>query len=82
MGYHVYVLRSESSGRLYMGHTANLDRRLQEHRTGQTPSTRKRGPWHLVATRTFETRSSAMAEERALKALKSPKRVLETVAAW
>ncbi|WP_412062353.1 GIY-YIG nuclease family protein [Rubrivirga sp. IMCC45206] len=79
---HVYVLRSERTGRLYVGQTADLDRRLHEHRSGHTPSTRSRGPWALVASRPFESRAEAVRTERALKALKSPRRVLETAASW
>ena len=79
---HVYVLRSESSGRLYVGHTADLDRRLDEHNAGHSLSTRGRGPWTRVASKAFAKRSDAVRAERALKALKSPARVLETVASW
>ena len=78
----VYVLRSEASGRLYIGQTADLMRRLGEHAAGQSPSTRGRGPWALVATRAFETRSEAVRVERALKAMKAPSRVLDAVASW
>ncbi|QXD15095.1 GIY-YIG nuclease family protein [Rhodocaloribacter litoris] len=38
MDCHVYVRQSASSGRLYIGHTYNLERRLAEHNAGQTPA--------------------------------------------
>ncbi|HUU22456.1 MAG TPA: GIY-YIG nuclease family protein [Phycisphaerae bacterium] len=31
MGFVVYILRSVSDGRLYVGHTNNLSRRLRQH---------------------------------------------------
>src|SRR5690606_12001083 len=45
MPFHVYILQSKTSGRLYIGHTQDLERRMQEHAAGQTRSTRGRGPW-------------------------------------
>jgi predicted GIY-YIG superfamily endonuclease len=48
--YFVYVIRSESAGRIYIGHTADLEKRLREHNdpTCLPPSSRSvsrgRGP--------------------------------------
>jgi len=44
----VYVLRSKSSGRIYVGQSENLERRLSEHQHGLARYTRGRGPWELV----------------------------------
>ncbi len=76
MTFTVYVLQSETSGRLYIGHTQHLERRLSEHAVGQTQSTRGRGPWKLLHTAPFATRSEAMRFESRLKRMKSPARVL------
>jgi predicted GIY-YIG superfamily endonuclease len=44
----VYILRG-SCGRYYIGSTANLDRRLAEHRRGKVHSTRRFGePLELI----------------------------------
>ncbi|MFA6609714.1 MAG: GIY-YIG nuclease family protein, partial [Candidatus Omnitrophota bacterium] len=32
--YHVYILKSQLDGKLYTGHTDNLERRLFEHNSG------------------------------------------------
>jgi putative endonuclease len=37
--WHVYVLRDSKGGKLYVGLTGDLDRRLVEHRSGQTQTT-------------------------------------------
>ena len=71
----VYVLRSETTGRLYIGHTKDVGRRLREHESGQSPSTRRRGPWTLIYSEAFATRGEAMRHERWLKSLKNPARV-------
>lgn len=39
--YYVYLLKSVKNGSIYMGCTANLHNRLQEHNEGKNYSTRK-----------------------------------------
>jgi putative endonuclease len=63
----VYVLRSEKTGRLYVGHTADLQQRLGQHNNGITKSTKNRGPWKLIHHEEFGTRSEAAQRERFLK---------------
>jgi GIY-YIG catalytic domain len=41
----MYILRSDKTGRLYTGHTSDLGRRLAEHNSGMTTSTRHGAPW-------------------------------------
>ena len=63
----VYVLLSTSTGRLYIGQTQDLPRRLSEHQTGLAHYTRGRGPWRLVLTEHYSTRAQALRRERSLK---------------
>ncbi|MCK4631713.1 MAG: GIY-YIG nuclease family protein [candidate division Zixibacteria bacterium] len=71
MTYWVYVLQSKSSGRFYCGHTGNLTQRIEQHNDLSYVSTKttKRfaGPWVLVHSEEFETRSEAMKVERQIK---------------
>jgi putative endonuclease len=71
MSFDVYILRSTSSGKFYVGHTADLDKRLTEHSHNQVSSTKNRGPWQLVYTEQSPTRSAASHREREIKAMKS-----------
>ena len=64
---HVYVLRSEKTGKRYIGVTQNHERRLAEHNAGQTASTRSGAPWRLIYTEAYESRAQAMQRERFLK---------------
>jgi len=64
---HVYVLRSEKTGRRYVGMTEDLERRLIEHNTGQNPSTRAGAPWKMIHSEAYESRAQAGKRERALK---------------
>ncbi len=70
MGYIVYILRSKRDGRLYVGQTNDLQRRLAQHNTpaGKT-YTSKRGPWALVHEESHGDRISAMAREKFLKSV-------------
>ncbi|MFB3924111.1 MAG: GIY-YIG nuclease family protein [Terriglobia bacterium] len=71
MRFYLYILRSTSSGRFYVGHTEDVARRLAEHNQGRASSTRNRGPWEVIHTEEFATRSEASRRERAIKKMKS-----------
>ena len=65
--FYVYVLRSEVDGRLYIGQTADLKKRLSEHNTGQVPSTRRRIPLELLYYEAGTHRKDAFHREKYLK---------------
>jgi len=69
----VYVLENER-GRLYVGHTNDVTRRLAEH-NGDDPTgrkfTRKNGAWRLVWFESCSSRSEAVRRERFIKSRKS-----------
>ena len=69
--YHTYILRSRSSGRFYIGQTDDLDARVARHNSGGCDATRGRGPWELVWSQSFATRSEAVRMERGIKSRKS-----------
>jgi putative endonuclease len=66
LAFTVYVLQNPA-GRLYIGQTADLERRLLQHQSGESRWTAARGPWELAHTEDFPTRAEAMAREKALK---------------
>jgi len=63
----VYVLKSASLGKRYVGSTANLEARLQQHNQGRVRSTKGGRPWELNHTEVFETNSEARRREFSLK---------------
>ncbi len=65
--YVVYVIRSKSNNRKYIGQTNNLDRRIDEHNTRKHRFTSGKGPWELVYQESFATRTEAMRREKFLK---------------
>ena len=65
--YTVYVLRSLKDGRHYTGYTRDLWRRLKEHESGKTTSTKKRRPFEIVYTEVYELQEEAKKREKYLK---------------
>lgn len=77
--YFVYILQNPQ-GRLYIGQTSDLELRLRRHNEGKVFWTKGKGPWQLIHSEGFITRSAAMTQERRLKALKSKKALLDYMA--
>lgn len=63
----VYVLRSETHNRFYVGMTTDIERRLEEHNKGKTKSTKGYRPWELFFFEDYPTRSLARKREIFLK---------------
>lgn len=67
--YFVYILRC-GDGSLYTGSTNNIEKRLAAHASGKGAKyTRGRGPFALVYTEAFKTKSEALKAENQIKAL-------------
>ncbi|MFC3195985.1 GIY-YIG nuclease family protein, partial [Parapedobacter deserti] len=46
--YYVYAIRSERDGRIYVGITSDIERRVLQHNKGKTKSTKGYVPWKLI----------------------------------
>jgi putative endonuclease len=77
--YTVYILQSVPSGRFYIGQTEDLLKRFAEHQRGKNRATRNRGPWKVVYTQVFDSRSGAMMREREIKDWKSAERISQLI---
>ena len=62
--YTVYALQFCNSGRIYVGFTNDLNRRLAEHKRGHTKSTKNRGDYLLVYTEECSDRVTARTREK------------------
>lgn len=69
----VYILRSLSTEKFYVGSTNDLKRRLEEHKEGKSKYTRETGPYELMFSQKYNVISDARKAERWLKAQKSSK---------
>lgn len=81
MHYFVYILKSDTSDRFYTGSTDNLERRIAEHQRGKSPATRNRGPWTLVYSKPFDTRSEAVKWEMEIKKKKNSASIQRIISA-
>jgi len=65
--YYIYVLISLKTGKPYVGFTDNIQRRLQEHNSGNSRYTKTRGPWKLIYSEERKTLSEAERREKFFK---------------
>jgi putative endonuclease len=65
--WYVYVIESKKNGDLYKGFCGDIQKRLQEHNSGQTYSTKNGIPWKLVYCEIFVCKEDAIAREKYLK---------------
>lgn len=75
----IYVLKSVSTGKFYIGSALHLLHRLEEHHRGHSPYTRGRGPWELVYQEEYATLVEARRRERQLKSWKCHRLVQELI---
>ena len=76
--YYTYILHSETVGRYYTGSSEDVEERLRRHNAGHTKSTRGKGPWTIVATFPFKTRTEAVHLEMKIKK-RGAKRFMEDI---
>ncbi len=74
--YYTYILKSATSGKIYIGQTSDLKKRIDRHNTGGSLYTKDKGPWEVLYSFTFSTRSEAILLERKLKGYKNSKKVV------
>ena len=79
MGFYTYILESEKTGMLYIGQTSDVNKRLERHNSGGSRFTKGKGPWRLLFSVFFKTKTEAILMERKLKAYKNPERIKEWI---
>ena len=65
--FYVYAIQSETTKRIYIGHTNDLKKRVYDHNNCGTRTTSKDRPWILIAYEEFSTRIDARNKEIQLK---------------
>ena len=61
------VLRSEKTGRRYVGSCEDLADRIRRHNAGESKATKQGLPWALIQSEAFATRAEAAQRERHYK---------------
>jgi len=67
MVFHVYILKSLTTGKYYCGQTDDLEKRIARHNAGLNNATRYGTPWELFFSYYCHTRSEAMILEKTIK---------------
>jgi putative endonuclease len=65
--YFVYAIKSLSKNYIYVGLTNNLERRIQEHNSGKSKSTKSYTPFRLIYCEKVGIRIEARKREKYLK---------------
>lgn len=63
--WHVYALKGNN--KIYIGLTANLKRRIAEHKNGKTYSTKRMGKLKLIFCESFISKKDAFRQEKFYK---------------
>jgi putative endonuclease len=65
--FYLYIIKSKIDGKLYIGSTNNLRRRLSEHNSGKVTSTKPRRPFELRYYEAFYKEVDARKREDSMK---------------
>lgn len=65
--HYVYILQSGKDGKLYIGCTNDLQKRVREHNSGDVRATKARVPLEVIHYEAFTNKSDAFAREQWLK---------------
>ena len=65
--YFMYVLYSRTFRRFYKGYCSDPEKRLKEHNSGGTKSTKPFRPWELIYSEVFNSLNEALKREKYFK---------------
>ena len=68
--YQVYILKSEKIDRHYIGHSDNLEKRVNIHNRGLVKSTKAYRPWKIIYTESADNKNDAYKREMQIKSYK------------
>mgnify|MGYP000206359681 CR=1 FL=1 len=78
--FYVYVIKNSQNGKIYIGQTSNLEKRLKRHnnklsnkRKSFTQKNKGSGEWILVYKEEFKERKDALKREKELKSFQGRK---------
>lgn len=65
--FYVYIIKSKVSGKLYIGFTSDLRKRLKEHNDGKSRSTKPYLPFELIYYEAYKSEQDAKNRESKIK---------------
>ena len=79
MPHFVYILKSLSAAKYYVGSSENPNRRSEFHNTIEKGFTSRYRPWEIVFTQEFSSKSEVLRVEKKIKNWKSRKMIEKLV---
>jgi len=70
LSYEVYILKSLNYNHYYVGHSADVEKRLFEHNSGKVRSTKAYKPWKIIFTEEKPNKKEVYAREMQIKSFK------------
>ena len=67
MNYALYILKSQTANKSYVGMTNDLERRLLEHNSGKNFYTKRYTPWKVIYQENCDSLVSARKREKYFK---------------
>jgi putative endonuclease len=80
--YIVYIIKSETTKRYYIGVTSDLVQRLRHHNSGANRSTKNKGPWIVAHKELFKDKNKAWFRERQIKKYKGGEAFKKLIKKW
>jgi len=69
--FYLYLLFSPLHNLYYIGQIQNIQNRLQRHNNNKCKFTKGKGPWILIGTKIYQTRSEVIKAELKIKKMKN-----------
>lgn len=79
MAYFVYILKSLKDGSYYIGHTGDLEERVDRRNQGRSRYTRGKLPWKLIYQKVFDSKRETVRRERKIKKRKDRRYIFNLV---
>ncbi len=77
--FHTYIIQSQTTGKYYIGYTSDLKARIEQHNhhlNSKSKTTAKfPGPWILVYSELYLSKTEAIVREKQIKSWKSRKAI-------
>ena len=65
--YYTYIIQSKKTNKLYVGYSADLEIRIQQHNKGEVRATKNGKPWKLIYYEACLDKKDAVKREKQLK---------------
>ena len=73
MSYFTYIIYSNSLDKFYVGQTADINTRIEDHNNSRSTYTKKTNDWELKHSEYFDNRTATIHRENEIKKKKSRK---------